>query len=618
MIRLRVGHPSWLQPSFMPPRKGKSVAQKLVKDVVPSSQGSRSRNTGKFLIPLPPPPRSNHPTSSSRQDNTVEDSLWADTYHPSTEQELAVHKKKVDIVRKWFRDAFEGINLKRYRKILVLSGPAGCGKTATLNVLSKEMKFTVVEWQNKVDDAHIDDYESFPVKFGSFMSRAANFSPLMSEPQIPGSQNHIILLEDLPNLSYAPTLQAFHAALINHIETSDIPVVIIVSNAGIRGQTKDEEGWSSRQSTVPTAFNILPPALRGGPFVTQVEFNPIAATLMKTGLKWVLDSHFANNPKLKPSKDVVDAVVDTSRGDIRSALMSLQFMTMQGSFKGNSRYSKNSLVIETNREHSLALFHLLGKILYNKRVGDPISTTLSKKDQALEQEYEKLLPSPIPLPAHLSQFDRRASKVDVDVLYTDSAIDTSLLSLYIHQNYSQFCEDVDQCDGIMDALSMIDSLGEAWDSRGQVAAEKFHVVTTSTLMSLPSPVPRANQKMFKPAYFDNFKQQQQAQFDIITMEGWLAARGSVWNQTNAALHLPIILKHSSRLHSLQDAPNHLSFSSIPWVRNSPSMGRLLEEDEEDESTETAEEPERKNVGTTEPEPESDSKFWLEEDDIGDF
>lgn len=48
------------------------------------------------------------------------------------------------------------------------------------------------------------------------------------------------------------------------------------------------------------------------------------------------------------------------------------------------------------------------------------------------------------------------------------------------------------------------------------------------------------------------------------------------------------------------------------------MGRLLEEDEEDESTETAEEPERKNVGTTEPEPESDSKFWLEEDDIGDF
>ena len=47
------------------------------------------------------------------------------------------------------------------------------------------------------------------------------------------------------------------------------------------------------------------------------------------------------------------------------------------------------------------------------------------------------------------------------------------------------------------------------------------------------------------------------------------------------------------------------------------MGRPLEEDEEDESAEV-EEPEQKKVDAEGPALESETKFWLEEDDIGDF
>jgi cell cycle checkpoint protein len=47
------------------------------------------------------------------------------------------------------------------------------------------------------------------------------------------------------------------------------------------------------------------------------------------------------------------------------------------------------------------------------------------------------------------------------VLYGDSPIDTSLYSLYLHQNYYQFCAETDECEGVIESLSLIDSLGDA-------------------------------------------------------------------------------------------------------------------------------------------------------------
>lgn len=44
-------------------------------------------------------------------------------------------------------------------------------------------------------------------------------------------------------------------------------------------------------------------------------------------------------------------------------------------------------------------------------------------------------------------------------IYADAPIDSSLLSLYIHQNYTPFCEDIDQCEGVSEWLSWVDSSG---------------------------------------------------------------------------------------------------------------------------------------------------------------
>jgi cell cycle checkpoint protein len=91
------------------------------------------------------------------------------------------------------------------------------------------------------------------------------------------------------------------------------------------------------------ARHILPLDLLQGPYVTRIEwvksqtsipqfelncfhsFNPIAVTSMRNALRWVVDLRFQDNAKEKPSKELIEKVVETSGGDIRSALMTLQF-----------------------------------------------------------------------------------------------------------------------------------------------------------------------------------------------------------------------------------------------------------------------------------------------------
>jgi cell cycle checkpoint protein len=173
---------------------------------------------------------------------------------------------------------------------------------------------------------------------------------------------------------------------------------------------------------------------------------------MKKALQALLSAHFASAKGSAPSKETLDIVIETSNGDIRSAIMALQFSCVveaaaPSGKKGRGKNSKVSaagsggskLVLEavTRRESSLHLFHLIGRVLYNKRrslylrahtflwadwcywrilgKGDPANPSATAKDIQKDRELDARLKDPTGLPEHLGAEARRTSRVDVDV-----------------------------------------------------------------------------------------------------------------------------------------------------------------------------------------------------------
>ena len=104
------------------------------------------------------------------------------------------------------------------------------------------------------------------------------------------------------------------------------------------------------------------------------SFNPIAPTLMKKALQSMVSKHFSTIALdlPAPSKQVLDVIVESSSGDIRSAINTLEFAcTVElPSKRRRGVEAGTTIVLEavTRREQSLALFHLIGKALYNKRM----------------------------------------------------------------------------------------------------------------------------------------------------------------------------------------------------------------------------------------------------------
>ncbi|GAA5908580.1 Rad24p [Sporobolomyces salmoneus] len=537
---------------------------------------------------MPPPPvptrkREKKPTTTSsskkkgkekakepEKDEQEDERMWIDKFVPTSREELALHSKKVTDVSNWFQETFpsNGIPTKlsqKYRRLLVLSGPSGSGKTTCLRILAKEFGVEILEWkeESNVINANDEYQESMVHRFTSFLTRAGMVPSLefVDSPSSPSSSSsspphpsapfapdrpRLILLEDLPNVSHYPTKLALRSALAQYLSSPRVncPLVLIVSETLTRPGKDDFEqtggGGSFRGDENLDSRSVCGLQVLQHPACREISFNPIAQTIMKKALNRILDqvesspSSSSSSRSNRPSGSMLDILIQNSNGDIRSALMSLQFLSTQdqyslstslsggsgskGTSSGKGRKKakttggggdvKELLQFVTARENSLFIFHALGKVLYNKRWGE--SEKEDKKDLNRPGIRQELEPSS-KLPKHLrKEWNRKPSKVDPDVVFAEAPIDSEIFLTYLHHNYPQFTSSsIESCSSILDSLSLSDSLLRLESNEEQIrrlpltSLYSFAVGVRGTLLGLPSPVEREKQVLRKSEWWEN-------------------------------------------------------------------------------------------------------------------
>jgi cell cycle checkpoint protein len=200
--------------------------------------------------------------------------------------------------------------LYKFGNILILTGPPGAGKTATVKVLVKELRCHLQEWSNPIgQDAHHQPMasedlpwehgyypqykESQTKQFTNFIFRSDRYGMLQlsdSDPQ-PGRRK-IILVEvnaetmmnalvvsrndisnqDIPNAFYRqpdtlwPILRKYH-------QTGRCPLVFIVSDS-VRGNN--------------SVTKLFPGHVQRELEVDVINFNPIATTNMTKALTKII------------------------------------------------------------------------------------------------------------------------------------------------------------------------------------------------------------------------------------------------------------------------------------------------------------------------------------------
>lgn len=393
------------------------------------------------------------------------------------------------------------------KRLLILRGPSGAGKTAAVSALAKTMDLDISEWRNPVDaDFSSEAYTSMSSQFEDFIGRNGTFGSLdfvdlrtstqlpshTPEPPTSSKQRKAIMMEEYPNTftSTSQALKSFRSSILQylaanipqaslqlnqHIQHSIRPLVMIIT------ETSTDAASSSVESF--TAHRLLGPDILHHSGTSIIEFNPVAPTLLVKALELVIHKEARESGRRRiPGPSVLKKLAEV--GDVRSAIGSLEFLCLRGGDEDDwggrvankskknassalTKLEKASIELLSQREASLGLFHAVGKVVYNKR----------------EEPHSANRPSQPP--DHLPQHARlKVSEVSIDTLMDETGTDSRTFVAALHENYVMSCESEDFTESLndcLDALSDSDVLVSDRNGRFNSARKTYHGTATDAL-----------------------------------------------------------------------------------------------------------------------------------------
>ncbi|XP_064385945.1 cell cycle checkpoint protein RAD17-like isoform X2 [Halichondria panicea] len=501
--------------------KGASSAP--VSSVTKETKSKASTGSRKRKAPNRPPVKKEVHNEVDTSDCAGGDELpWAAKHQPKTAVDLAVHKKKIEEVQQWLEFA---LSPTAHHPIVLLTGPPGCGKTATLQALSYDLSFSVVEWVNQVNSTKIevsDDMTLFPEsqsrQFLMFLTRANRYPTLhLGGGDSPYTTRKVVLVEEFPNAFLRDPCE-FHR-LIKSISRSLIYPLVLISSETHHGNSSNK---------------LFPTSLLAELNIHTISFNPVAHTsLVKTLQKISTLECAATGRGVRgaeggkfhmPPREVIERLADSSAGDVRSAVNALQFTCLRDSTDllsggphpprtdkrsvkllrqrssssgrlkrhGSTDFSKPFSI--GGRDCSLFLFRALGKILYCKRDTEAETTPT--------------------LPARLQLCERLPLLVNPEEVLEHCQLSSEMFALYLQQNYLAFFDSMDDATEGIAYLSDADLLSRFWsDSKetravlqsyaGSVSCRGLMFSNRSTAGGKWRPLHKPQWNSVKKQYFEN-------------------------------------------------------------------------------------------------------------------
>ncbi|NXQ41423.1 RAD17 protein, partial [Catharus fuscescens] len=429
-----------------------------------------------------------------RRSQAREELPWVERYRPESQNDLAVQKKKIEEVETWLKKHIFQRQQKQGGSVLLLTGPPGCGKTATLQILARDLGLQVQEWTNPLsldftkEDlrnmfGHDSNFHTFPSQaqatlFQDFLLRANKYNKLQMLGESSENDKKLILIEDIPNQFYRDP-GSLHEILRSFVRASRCPLVFIISD--------NFSGDSNQRS-------LFPPEIVEELCIFNISFKPVAPTNMMKVLNRIAAAEASMNREKNYALDraSLELLCRGCSGDIRSAINSLQFSSMKDCSLEKEFWSKKkkSSTIKCEeagvskvkkkskcdtledqeiqpiggKDASIFLFHALGKIIYCKR------------EAVSEAECPQL-------PPHLSEHHRDTLLIQPEDIVEKSHMSGSMFNLYLHQNYVDFFSDIDDVVKASEYLSTADVLCGNWSTRLVMESYSASVATRGVIHS---------------------------------------------------------------------------------------------------------------------------------------
>jgi replication factor C large subunit len=289
---------------------------------------------------------------------------WTKKYKPQSVAEVVGNKKAIAILKDWLRSWEKGVPQQR---AAFLYGPAGVGKTSSVEALASDLDFELME-------RNASDYRT-EEKISQFAGLASQYDGFFGK-------HRIILLDEMDGI-YGTVDRGAIPAVTRIIQKAQHPLVLIANDY-----------WNKKFA-----------AFRNKKKYLIIEFKKPSANDVLKHLKGICQKE-----KIAADENALNFVAQRNEGDVRAAINDLQSLA-----QGKEKLTYEDVSWLAYRDRKDVIFSILRLALYGKtcntakQAADLADVDL---DMLLEWMYENT-PYHFNVPSELADAMEALAKADL-------------------------------------------------------------------------------------------------------------------------------------------------------------------------------------------------------------